>query len=132
MATWIFTKKIINGEPIEVYNNGDMERDFTYIDDIVKGTLNIIDSCEKKIFKESKIYNIGNNNPENLLDFISVIENYLEKKAIKVLKPIQPGDVVKTYADIKEIQDDFDFSPATSINDGLPKFIDWYREYYKV
>jgi len=132
MATWIFTQKIINGEPIEVYNNGDMERDFTYIDDIAKGTLNIIDSCEKKLFKEPKIYNIGNNNPENLLDFISVIEDYLEKKAIKVLKPIQDGDVVKTYADITEIQNDFNFSPSTSINDGLPKFIDWYKEYYKV
>ena len=132
MATWIFTKKIINNKPIEVYNNGNMERDFTYIDDIVKGTISIIDFCGTKTFKKGKIYNIGNNKPENLLDFISVIEDYLGKKATKVFKPIQPGDVAKTYADISQIKDDFNFSPTTSIKEGIPKFIDWYKSYHKI
>jgi len=132
MATWIFTKKIINNKPIEVYNNGNMERDFTYIDDIVKGTISIIDFCGTKTLKKGKIYNIGNNKPENLLDFISVIEDYLGKKATKVFKPIQPGDVAKTYADISQIKDDFNFSPTTSIKEGIPKFIDWYKSYHKI
>ena len=132
MATWIFTEKIINNKPIEVYNNGDMERDFTYIDDIVKGTLNVVDFCEKKPLIKGKIYNIGNNKPENLLDFIAVIEDYLGIKANKVFKPIQPGDVVKTYADISKIKEDFNFSPVITIKEGIPKFIDWYKDYNKV
>ena len=132
MATWIFTEKIINNEPIEVYNNGNMERDFTYIDDIVKGTLNVVDFCGKQSLKKGKIYNIGNNKPENLLDFISVIEDYLGKKAQKVFKPIQPGDVSKTYADISKIKEDFNFSPVTTIKEGIPKFIDWYKAYNKI
>ena len=125
-------KKIISGEPIEVYNNGNMERDFTYIDDIIKGTISILDSLDKNERNLSKIYNIGNNKPENLLDFISVIENYLNIEAIKDFKPMQPGDVAKTYADISEIKNDFNFLPTTSIKDGIPMFIDWYKSYHKL
>jgi len=132
MATWIFTEKIINNKPIEVYNNGKMERDFTYIDDIVKGTISVVDFCGSKFSKTGKIYNIGNNKPENLLDFITIIEDYLGKKATKVFKPIQPGDVTKTYADISKIKDDFNFSPITTIKEGIPKFIDWYKDYHKI
>ena len=132
MATWIFTKKIINKEPIDVYNNGNMERDFTYIDDIVSGTISVLDSINKEGLKLSKVYNIGNNKPENLLSFISVIENYLNIKAIKIFKPMQPGDVMKTYADISDIKNDFNFLPITSIKEGIPKFIDWYKLYHKL
>ena len=132
MATWIFTKKIINKEPIDVYNNGNMERDFTYIDDIVAGTISVLDSINKEGLKLSKVYNIGNNKPENLLSFISVIENYLNIKAIKKFKPMQPGDVIKTYADISDIKNDFNFLPITSIKEGIPKFIDWYKLYHKL
>ncbi len=132
MATWIFTKKIINKEPIDVYNNGNMERDFTYIDDIVTGTISVLDSINKEGLKLSKVYNIGNNKPENLLSFISVIENYLNIKAIKKFKPMQPGDVMKTYADISDIKNDFNFLPTTSIKEGIPKFIDWYKLYHKL
>ena len=132
MATWIFTKKIINKEPIDVYNNGNMERDFTYIDDIVTGTISVLDSINKEGLKLSKVYNIGNNKPENLLSFISVIENYLNIKAIKIFKPMQPGDVMKTYADISDIKNDFNFLPTTSIKEGIPKFIDWYKLYHKL
>ena len=133
MATWIFTKKIINGDPIEVYNNGVMERDFTYIDDIISGTISILDSCKQETSQNfSKVYNIGNNKPENLLDFISIIEDYLGIKAIKVMKPLQKGDVANTYADISAIKLDFNFIPKTKIIEGIPKFIDWYKSYHKI
>ena len=133
MATWIFTKKIINGDPIEVYNNGIMQRDFTYIDDIISGTISILDSCKQETSQNfSKVYNIGNNKPENLLDFISIIEGYLGIKAIKVMKPLQKGDVANTYADISAIKSDFNFIPKTKIIEGIPKFIDWYKSYHKI
>ena len=133
MATWIFTKKIINGDPIEVYNNGIMERDFTYIDDIITGTISILDSCkENSNEKFSKVYNIGNNKPENLLNFISIIEDCLGKKAIKIMKPIQKGDVINTYADISQIQNDFNFTPKTKLVEGVPKFIEWFKSYHNI
>jgi len=121
------------GTPIEVYNNGIMERDFTYIDDIISGTISILDSCKEETNQNfSKVYNIGNNKPENLLDFISIIEDYLGIKAIKVMKPLQKGDVANTYADISAIKSDFNFLPKTKIIEGIPKFIDWYRGYHKI
>ena len=133
MATWIFTKRIINGEPIEVYNNGVMERDFTYIDDIINGTISILDSCKEETNQNfSKVYNIGNNKPENLLDFISIIEDYIGIKAIKIMKPLQKGDVANTYADISAIKSDFNFIPQTKLIEGVPKFIDWYKDYHKL
>ena len=133
MATWIFTKRIINGDPIEVYNNGVMERDFTYIDDIINGTISILDSCKEETNQNfSKVYNIGNNKPENLLDFISIIEDYIGIKAIKIMKPLQKGDVANTYADISAIKSDFNFTPQTKLIEGVPKFIDWYKDYHKI
>ena len=133
MATWIFTKRIINGDPIEVYNNGVMERDFTYIDDIINGTISILDSCKEETNQNfSKVYNIGNNKPENLLDFISIIEDYIGIKAIKIMKPLQKGDVANTYADISAIKSDFNFTPRTKLLEGVPKFIDWYKDYHKI
>jgi len=131
MATWIFTKKIINDEPIEVFNNGNMERDFTYIDDIIRGTVSILDSCKQDTYENfSKVYNIGNNKPENLLNFISIIEKSLGKKAIKIMKPLQKGDVTNTYADISEIKADFNFTPRTKLIEGVPKFIEWFKNYH--
>ena len=133
MATWIFTKKIINEEPIEVFNNGNMERDFTYIDDIINGTTSILDSCKDDNNESfSKVYNIGNNKPENLLNFISLIEENLGKKAIKIMKPIQKGDVPNTYADIKDIQADYNFTPKTKLAEGIPKFIEWFKSYHNL
>ena len=133
MATWIFTKKIINEEPIEVFNHGNMERDFTYIDDIINGTISILDSCKDDSNESfSKVYNIGNNRPENLLNFISLIEENLGKKAIKIMKPLQKGDVTNTYADIKDIQADYNFKPKTKLEEGIPKFIEWYKSYHNL
>ena len=133
MATWIFTKKIINEEPIDVFNNGNMERDFTYIDDIINGTISILDSCKDDSNKNfSKVYNIGNNKPENLLNFISLIEENLGKKAIKIMKPIQKGDVPNTYADIKDIQADYNFTPKTKLAEGIPMFIEWFKSYHNL
>ena len=125
MATWLFNKKILNDEPIEVYNNGDMWRDFTYIDDIVSGIVSVLetknDGCH--------VYNIGNNKPENLLDFISIIEDRLGKKANKILKPMQPGDVPKTWADITEMKLKYNYSPTINLEVGVPKFVDWYTRW---
>ncbi len=127
MAYFDFTKNIINQEPIHVYNYGNMERDFTYIDDIVLGIyssiLNNYD-CE--------IINLGNNNSEKLLDFISVIEKLLNKKAIIEFKSMQPGDVEKTYANIDKAKNLLSFQPKTKINEGLKSFISWYKNYYRV
>ena len=129
MATFIFTKKIIEKSPIEIFNYGKMERDFTYIDDIVSG---IYGSYKiKKKFKH-KIYNLGNNNPEVLIDFINLIEKTLGIEAKKKLLPIQPGDVKKTFADIKESKKDLNFNPKTKITEGIPKFINWYKKYFKI
>ena len=133
MATWIFTKKIINDEPIEVFNNGNMERDFTYIDDIINGTISILDSCKDDSNESfSKVYNIGNNKPENLLNFITLIEENLGKKAIKIMKPLQKGDVANTYADIKDIQADYNFIPKTKLVEGIPRFIEWFKSYHNL
>jgi len=132
MAYFSFTKKIINGEPIKIFNNGDMYRDFTYIDDIV--------SCiEKMLFcppkRENtkppyKIYNIGNNKPERLMYFIETLEKIIGKQAPKEFLPMQPGDVYQTFADVSDLTTDFDFKPNTPIETGLRKFVEWYRGYY--
>jgi len=143
MALFIFTKAILNNQPIEVYNNGNMERDFTYIDDIIKGVILTIDNpplpndnwsgknpepCSSKA--PYKIYNIGNNNPVHLGDFIKAIEKVTGKKAIRILKPMQPGDVVKTWADVKDLMNDFSYKPQTNINEGIRNFYEWYKTYY--
>ena len=128
MATFIFTKNILEGKTIQIFNYGKMERDFTYIDDIVQGILGAL----KKNISNHKVYNLGNSNQEVLLEFVELIEKTLNKKAQKKLLPIQPGDVSKTFADITESKKDLKFSPKTKISEGIPKFISWYKDYYRV
>lgn len=129
MAYFSFTNKIYADESIKIFNNGDMLRDFTYIDDIVHGIELVIDKAPKGE-DPYKIYNIGNNKPERLMYFIETLEKAIGKKAKKEFLPMQPGDVYQTYADISELEKDFGFKPETSIEDGLKKFADWYKEYY--
>ena len=137
MAYFSFTKKILAGEHIDVYNNGEMQRDFTYIDDIVEGIVRLIDkvpvpqqSIATTATAPYQIYNIGNNQPVTLRRFITAIEDACGKKAKENLLPMQPGDVPATYADIDELIDDIDFTPKTSIEDGIAKFVEWYKAYY--
>lgn len=139
MAYFSFTKRILAGDPIDVFNNGDMQRDFTYIDDIVKGVIRIIDKVpspqHSTITTTSapyKIYNIGNNQPVTLRRFITAIESACGKKAQENLLPMQAGDVPITYADIDDLVDDIDFKPETSIENGIEKFVTWYKQYYSV
>lgn len=133
MAMFLFTDAIVNGRPIKVFNYGNMERDFTYIDDIVEGVVRVIEKAPRKRIENNeyyKIYNIGNNNSVKLLDFIKEIESNLKKKANKNMLPIQPGDVEITWADVDQLINDYDYSPDTSIKEGVKSFIDWYKEYY--
>ena len=134
MAYYKFTQKILAGEPIQIYNNGDMYRDFTYIDDIVKGMENILCNPPSKNDKGAsyKLYNIGNNKPEKLMDYIETLERCLGKTAVKEFLPMQPGDVYQTYADVTDLMKDYDFKPSTTIEEGLGRFVEWYRGYYKV
>lgn len=133
MAYFSFTQKIMKGETIKVFNHGDMYRDFTYVDDIVAGMINILSNPPKKNENgvRYKIYNIGNNKPEKLMYFIETLEKCLGKEAKKEFYPMQPGDVYQTYADVTDLIEDFDFKPGTPIEEGLQKFAEWYREYYK-
>ena len=134
MAYYKFTRQILAGEPIQIYNNGDMYRDFTYIDDIVRGVENIL--CNPPAENEKgvryKLYNIGNNKPEKLLDYVETLEKCLGRKAVREFLPMQPGDVRRTYADVTDLMRDYDFKPDTTIEEGLTRFVAWYREYYKV
>ena len=129
MAYYLFTKAIINNKEINIFNNGELERDFTYIDDIVSGIIKII--LSKKKIKRYKIYNIGNNKTEKLKSFIKKIEKKLEKKALKKMMPMQKGDVLRTFANIDEMKKDFDYNPKTSVSKGMSNFVDWYLEYNK-
>ncbi len=128
MATFIFTKKILEKKRIDIFNYGKMQRDFTYIDDIVDG---IQGAIKLECYFKHKVYNLGNSHPEVLADFISLIEENLNLKAKKNYLPMQPGDVERTFADIKESKKDLKFFPKTTIIEGIPKFIDWYKDYYK-
>lgn len=132
MACYKFAKKIMNDEPIQIYNNGDMYRDFTYIDDIVTGVKNILCNPPKMDEQEAyyKIYNIGNNKPEKLMDFVTALEKYLGKEAKKEFLPMQPGDVYQTYADVTDLMNDFHFKPATTMEEGMCSFVKWFKEYY--
>lgn len=132
MAYFSFTKKILAGEPIKLFNYGELERDFTYIADIVEGIMNIIPSIpEEKNGARAKVYNIGNNKPVALKEFVAALEEAIGEKAKIEYLPMQPGDVYRTYADISELEKDFGFKPQTDIRTGLKKFAEWYREYYK-
>jgi len=143
MAYFLFTKAILAGQPINVFNNGDMARDFTYIDDIIEGVARVIDKppVPNPTWDKSRpdtatswapyrLYNIGNNRQEKLLYFIEVLENCLGRKAVKKFLPMQDGDVQETYADIDELAADVGFRPSTSIEIGLQRFVAWYLEYY--
>ena len=135
MALWLFTEAILAGRPIRVFNHGDMRRDFTYVDDIVTGVLAARVRPPKNDAASGpphRIYNIGNNHPEQLLRFIEVIENSLGKKAERILEPMQPGDVKETYADLTAIRRDLGFQPTTTIDDGIPRFTSWYRDYHNI
>ncbi|MGP4843362.1 NAD-dependent epimerase [Marinobacter sp. 1Y8] len=145
MALFIFTRKILAGEPIDVFNHGHHRRDFTYIDDIVEGVIRTLDSVASPNEEWSgerpdpgtskapyRIYNIGSNNPVELSRFIEIIEERVGKKAIKNMLPLQAGDVPATYADVDALIDDVGYKPATSVEDGIARFVDWYREFYEV
>jgi len=144
MALFLFTRAILEGKPIDVFNEGKMRRDFTYIDDIVEGVVRVTDrtptpnpewSGDKPdpgtSYAPYRIYNIGNNNPVELLRFIEVLEEKLGRKAVRNLLPIQPGDVPATCADVDDLMRDAGFRPKTTIEEGIGRFVDWYREYYK-
>ena len=145
MALFKFTKAIIEGETIQVFNNGNHKRDFTYIDDIVEAILRIIQKPAEPNKSWSgknpdpgtslapwKVYNIGNNKPENLMDFIEALEKEIGQKAKKEFLPLQPGDVPDTFANVDDLIKDFDFKPKTSVQVGIKNFVDWYFNYFKV
>jgi len=126
MAPFIFTKNIVEGKPITVFNNGNMERDFTYVEDIVDGIyLVILKQIERDAYK---IYNIGNSQPVNLNDFIQVIENTVGKKAVINYKPMREGDVIRTYSDVSKLTTDYGYKPKVKIEEGIEEFYMWYEE----
>jgi UDP-glucuronate 4-epimerase len=145
MALFLFTKAILEGRPIDVFNHGKMRRDFTFVADIVEGVVRVLEQAPQgnpawsgeapdpgTSYAPYKLYNIGNNSPVELLHFIEVLEDALGKKAQKNLLPIQAGDVPATYADVDDLIADVGFKPATSIEEGIGRFVAWYREYYRV
>ena len=129
MALFLFTKAALEGKAIDVFNNGEMLRDFTYIDDIVEGIIRVIDNPRTNT-PPYKVYNIGNNNPVKLMDFITAIENKLGKKIEKNMMPIQPGDVPATYADVTDLVRDLGYKPETPVQEGINRFVDWYLEFF--
>lgn len=143
MALQKFAKAIVNDEPIKLFNYGNHRRDFTYIDDIVEGVIRVLDKPAQPnpewsgdnpdsgtSYAPWRIYNIGNNNPVELKDYIAALENALGKEAQKELLPLQPGDVPDTYADVDDLIRDMDYKPSTKLNDGMKKFVEWFKEYY--
>ena len=145
MALFLFTKAALAGEPIKVFNHGEMLRDFTYIDDIVEGIVRVIDNPASSDATWSgnapnpgsssaplKIYNIGNNNPVRLMDFIEAIEKALGKPIRKQMLPLQAGDVPATYANVDDLVEDLDYKPATPVQEGIDNFVKWYREFFVV
>jgi UDP-glucuronate 4-epimerase len=141
MSPYIFTSRVLAGETIRVFNHGDMKRDFTYIDDITSGVIAALDRPPSVDGADGnadagappvRLYNLGNHKSVNLMDYIAVIEQACGKKAVIDMQPMQPGDVLETYADISESQRDLDFQPTTTIEVGIPKFVEWYRAYHNV
>jgi UDP-glucuronate 4-epimerase len=145
MALFLFTKAILEGRPIDVFNHGNMKRDFTYVDDIVEGVIRVLDrqavanpNYDAVLADPAtsnvpyRVFNIGNNNPVSLLDYIGCIEDALGQKAEKNLLPLQDGDVPATYANTDALQEWIDFVPGTTVQQGVDRFVAWYREYYKV
>lgn len=145
MALFLFTKAIVEGKPIDVFNNGKMKRDFTYVDDIVESITRLVSKAPgpdpnwsgltpdpASSFAPYRVYNIGNNNPVELMRFIEIIEEKLGKPAIKNFLPLQDGDVPETYADVTDLMRAIDFEPATPIEVGITNFVNWYKEYYNI
>jgi UDP-glucuronate 4-epimerase len=137
MAYFKFVQAVANNKPIDVYNYGNMQRDFTYIDDVIEGVVRVMhkpplaDHQDTLISKAPyKLYNIGNNSPIELMAFIEVIEKALGKQATKNLLPMQPGDVYSTYADVDDLMRDVGFKPGTPVEEGIERFVQWYRDYY--
>ncbi|MFP4325849.1 MAG: NAD-dependent epimerase [Desulfonatronovibrio sp.] len=143
MALFLFTRAIMKGRPINVFNHGKMQRDFTYIDDIVEGVIRVVDKVPSGNPAWSgknpdpassrapyKLYNIGNNNPVQLMDFITTLEKTLGRKAEKNLLPLQPGDVPSTYADVEDLVEDLGYKPETTVQEGISRFIEWYRKFF--
>jgi UDP-glucuronate 4-epimerase len=143
MALFLFTKAILNDEPIKVFNHGKMERDFTYIDDIIEGVVRVTVNPPKpnedydkltpdpgSSYAPYKVYNIGNNKPVQLMEFIQTLEKHLGKEAKKEYLPLQAGDVPKTYADVDDLIQNVGFKPETSIDEGIGRFVEWYRVFY--
>ena len=144
MALQKFTRAILSGKKIQVYNYGKHRRDFTYIDDTVEGVVRVLDKPATSnpewsgVHPDSgssmapwRIFNIGNNNPVDLMDYIEALENALGKKAEKIFLPLQPGDVPETYADVNDLVDQFNYKPSTTVEEGISQFVNWYSEYYK-
>jgi UDP-glucuronate 4-epimerase len=145
MALFLFTQAILNDEPIQIFNNGNMQRDFTFIDDIIEGVVRVMNTVPKadpewrsdrpnpsSSCVPYKLYNIGNNAPVALMDYIGAVEKAIGKEAIKEYLPMQPGDVPATYADVNDLVKDTGFKPSTPIEDGIGRFVDWYKDYYKI
>jgi UDP-glucuronate 4-epimerase len=145
MALFLFTKAILENKPIELFNGGQMQRDFTYVDDIVEGVIRVVDRPAEPDAKFDamrpdparsrapyRVFNIGNQGPVQLMEFVAAIEDAIGKKAEKLMRPMQPGDVPATYADVSELQGWTGFKPGTPIREGVARFVDWYRGYYKV
>ena len=144
MAYFSFTDKIVNGKLIEIYDNGDMMRDFTYIDDIVEGVIRLIPNPPKgkehwseingmsTSWAPYKVYNIGNSSPVQLIDFVKAIERHLGMKTEKIFLLMQNGDVKATYADVSDLEKDIGFSPSTTLDKGIGNYIKWYKKFYKV
>lgn len=134
MAPFLFLDAILKGAPIKVFNNGKMMRDFTYIDDVTESIVRLINRSASKATTAGdtpyKVYNIGNNKPEKLLDFINILESHVGKTTEKIFMPMQPGDVVTTFAEIDDLVNDIDFSPIVQLNEGLEKFVKWWNDYY--
>ena len=143
MALFLFTKAALSNQPIKVFNNGEMRRDFTYVDDIIEGVVRVIDNpaSSNKLWDPFnsdpssssapyKIYNIGNSNPVNLVDFINAIENILNIKIEKKMLPLQPGDVTETYANVEDLVEDLNYKPSTPLIEGVENFINWYKRFY--
>ena len=147
MAYFGFTNKLLKGETIQIFNYGNCKRDFTYVDDIVEGVLRVMNKAPEKVTGEDglpippyAVYNIGNSSPENLLEFVDILQQELIRAGVlpedydfeahKELVPMQPGDVPVTYADTSALERDFGFKPSTSLRDGLRKFAEWYKEFY--
>ena len=145
MALYLFTKAILEGRPIDVFNNGEMKRDFTYIDDIVTGVLKVLDNPPQGNSKWSgenpdpssspapyKIYNIGNNSPVNLMDYIGAIEKALGREAEKNFLPMQAGDVPATWANVDDLVSDLGYAPSVEVEEGVDRFVKWYVDYFNV